>query len=183
MDEFFNVWQRGLSGENINDPFEKAFAHVLRCEGSELTNDPHDAGGKTRYGISKVYHPEVDIDSLDLPQAKTIYLNQYWIPMHCQQISDRSFGMSLIIFDCAVNPGPRATIHMMQRAMRLEDDGIIGPDTLRALETCIPEKFICDLSTQRILYYFDKVGDQPNKARYLKGWVSRSVFTAIEAMN
>lgn len=174
------MFQRGLAGEASNDAFERAFCHVLRCEGG-YSNDPNDPGGETKFGISKTYHPEVDIRSLDLSDAKTIYLNKYWLPIQCNKIAEMHFGLALMIFDCAVNPGMGAAIRILQRALAIKDDGVLGMNTDAAIKVCIPEKVICDMTVYRIFYYMIRCKNDPDKNRYLKGWLRRAVFTCQEA--
>ena len=50
------------------DNFTRAISFVLKWEGGYV-NDPADPGGKTKYGISKRYHPKVDIKALTEKEA------------------------------------------------------------------------------------------------------------------
>ena len=51
--------------------FNKAVEKVLKFEGV-LSNDKYDAGGLTKYGISKRMYPTLDIANLTQEQAKDI---------------------------------------------------------------------------------------------------------------
>ena len=60
---------------------EKFIRIVLLSEGgSKYTNDPKDAGGETKYGISKKAFPNVDIKNLTETDAIAIYKKMYYDP-------------------------------------------------------------------------------------------------------
>lgn len=84
----------------MRESFDKAFELVVGLEGG-YSNDPRDPGGETKFGISKRYHPELDIANLALEQAKSIYLNGYWIPAKCDE---SLYPLDICLFDGAVNP-------------------------------------------------------------------------------
>ena len=56
--------------------FSEIIPIVLRHEGGYV-NDPLDKGGETNYGISKRSYPHLDIHSLTLADAKTIYKRDF----------------------------------------------------------------------------------------------------------
>lgn len=84
----------------MKENFPKAFELTVGLEGN-YSDDPLDPGGKTRYGISQVYNPEVDVKNLTLEKAKDIYYRKYWIPAGC---NDVPFPMDICLFDSQVNP-------------------------------------------------------------------------------
>lgn len=84
----------------MRENFLKAFDLTVGLEGS-YSNDPSDPGGETKYGISKRYHPTLDIKNLTLEQAEAIYLKEYWIPAGCD---NAPYPMDVCLFDSQVNP-------------------------------------------------------------------------------
>ena len=62
--------------------FDKAFDLVVGLEGG-YSNDSADSGGATRWGISKRSHPNLDITTLTIENAKEIYAEEYWNLAHC----------------------------------------------------------------------------------------------------
>ena len=61
--------------------FSKAIVKTLAKEGGAIfTDDPNDAGGATKYGISQRAYPNVDIRNLTEQQAREIYgiLREKW---------------------------------------------------------------------------------------------------------
>ena len=81
--------------------FESALEFTLRWEGG-YSNDPSDPGGETKYGISKRYHPNVDVKNLTIDEAQEIYRMEYWNPSGCDSLPE---PLDLIVFDTAVNMG------------------------------------------------------------------------------
>lgn len=82
--------------------FQTAVNLVLNHEGGYV-NDLADPGGETNWGISKRWHPDLDIKSLTKEQASAIYQNAYWTPA-MEQEPDQRMGNALL--DTAVNQGP-----------------------------------------------------------------------------
>jgi len=107
--------------------FDRAIDLILAEEGGYVI-DPLDPGGETKYGISKRAYPEINIGSLTLDQAKTIYMRDYWEPCKCDSLP---WPLSLFVFDAAVNQGTDAAIKMLQHTLQTNQDGIIGSVTLR----------------------------------------------------
>jgi lysozyme family protein len=105
--------------------FDKAFALTVGVEGG-YCNDPADPGGETKYGISKRAHPDIDIKALTLDQAKDIYRRDYWQAASCDSMPER---IGHLVFDCAVHHGVKTAIKLLQRALKVADDGEFGPIT------------------------------------------------------
>jgi len=109
--------------------FERAVAFVLDMEGED-SNLAGDAGGVTRFGISKRAYPQLDIPNLTQAQAIAIYRRDYWDKLRCGELPN---GLDLLLFDAAVNEGPSTAARMLQNVLKMvPQDGIIGSETLRA---------------------------------------------------
>jgi len=83
----------------MRSSFDKAFEITIGLEGKP-SDDPFDFGGFTIWGLSKKYHPWIDINTT-IEKAKEVYLNQYWIPAGCDT---QPFPMDICLFDSQVNP-------------------------------------------------------------------------------
>ena len=101
--------------------FDDAMDVVLEHEGGPVS-DPDDLGGTTNYGISQAAHPEVDIASLTLEDAKYIYLSDYWIPgryeatvtvTDCAGISSTSEALAITVTDADGRHAPVVTIEQI----------------------------------------------------------------------
>lgn len=83
----------------MRESFGRAFELTIGLEGKP-TNDPHDPGGFTIWGLSQRYNPEVSMKTT-LPKAKVIYLKKYWEPAGCDDVP---YPMDICLFDSQVNP-------------------------------------------------------------------------------
>lgn len=148
--------------------FEQAFRFVLAAEGAD-TNDPNDPGGLTRFGISQTRHPEVDVANLTLAQARRIYLRDYWQPLHADQLPRQ---LAFVLFDTAVNVGVARAVSMLQTALGVEIDGVIGSRTVAAAvrqQGAALSRFMA----RRAGYYLELAEFKPRFRVYLQGWLTR----------
>lgn len=145
--------------------FERAFEIVIGHEGGYVA-DSRDPGGETKYGISKRANPDVDIRNLTLAKAQWIYRQRYWLPLHGDAMPESA---AIQVFDAAVNHGLKAATRMMQRALRVPDDGVIGPVTLNALVAADDARFVARFAAERLTYYTDLAGWDV----YGRGWTRR----------
>lgn len=83
--------------------FQTAVNLVLEHEGGYQAGLPDDSGGETNFGISKKWHPDLDIKNLTQNGASAIYQQTYWTPT-MEQEPDQRVANGLL--DCAVNQGP-----------------------------------------------------------------------------
>lgn len=109
--------------------FDQAFDKLINHEGG-YTFNPHDPGGETKFGISKRSYPHLDIHSLTLADAKTIYKRDFWDRAQCDKLAP---DLAFDLFDGAVNSGIGQSIRWLQRAVGVADDGVVGPLTLAAI--------------------------------------------------
>ena len=130
-------------------PFQQAFERTIGFEGG-YSNDPRDPGGETKYGISKRAYPTLDIASLTLAQAKAVYHRDYWRAVRGDELPA---PIAIEVFDAAVNHGPKQAIKFMQRALKVNDDGIIGPVTLGAVRRIDPAVFAARFNGERLMFY------------------------------
>lgn len=150
--------------------FEKAFSMVMKFEGG-YSNDPNDPGGETKFGISKRAYPHLDIASLTEDQAKDIYHLDYW-----QGISGDflPYPINIIIFDAAVNQGKKRAVRMLQEALKIKQDGLIGSQTIKAVKNA---------SSEFCAVYLAKRARQYAKTRnfsiYGDGWLKRLFVLAM----
>ena len=144
--------------------FHRCIDLVLAEEGG-LSNHAADPGGLTHYGISQRSYPTLDIAGLTLDDAKALYRRDYWQLLHGDQLPP---GLDLLLLDCAINQGPVTAIKLLQRALRIRDDGRIGPETLNAAEAAMPG-LLDTFAAERALRY----ELNPNEATFGRGWYRR----------
>lgn len=154
---------------NFDDAFDKLIGH----EGGYV-NDRRDAGGETKYGISRKAYPGEDIANMTLERAKAIYARDYWGPAGCDGLPDAA---KLQVFDMAVNSGVTTAIRTMQRAVGATADGVMGPLTLQAIQSMPAARFIARFNGAR-LAYLAALSDWPAFGR---GWANRVALNLMEA--
>ena len=156
--------------------FDNAFSLLLGHEG-DFSDHPDDKGGKTRYGITEAVAREAgypgDMRELPLELAKTIYLDRYWKPIRADDLPP---GVRYILFDSAVNSGPRQAALWLQRALGVEADGIIGHQTLRASYAQDTNALRLRLAAQRLRF----MTGLSNWPAFSRGW-ARRIADLLEA--
>jgi lysozyme family protein len=150
--------------------WEKAIEFVLEMEGG-YTLDADDPGGETKYGISKKAYPNLDIKTLTITEAKTIYENDYWKPCKCDELPT-SFAIS--VFDTAVNQGVYTAIKLLQKTLGVKDDGIIGPVTIAAAVNATPRSVKLFLAN-RLAAYAKLMASNQNLLVFATNWSFRVI--------
>jgi lysozyme family protein len=155
--------------------FDQAVTKTLIHEGgSRVTDDPNDRGGLTKYGISQRSYPNVDIRNLTEDEAKGIYKRDYWDRVSADIIIDQQVAENL--FDTAVNMGPRTASRLAQIALDLlPPDGVIGPKSIKALNTASPESFMAEFTIAKIARYAYICNKNRSQSKYLLGWINRAL--------
>lgn len=155
--------------------FESALNFVLRWEGESLVDDPRDPGGLTKYGISQRAYPNLDIATLTRSQAGDIYRRDYWQPCGCTQWAN---SLALLVFDSAVNQGVGGAIRLLQQAVSVNADGIIGPVTRAAVRTALPMSLLDEFAARRMASYAQTRGFDT----YGLGWSRRLMAAHSQAV-
>jgi lysozyme family protein len=166
-------------GDNNLSAFKFAFNHVLGAEGG-YSNDPHDSGGPTNWGITlktlaayRGRHTTVqDVKELSKGEAEKIYYKSYWRPMGLDKIDH--VGIATALFDQGVNRGIYTAIMMAQRVMGVKQDGQLGPITIAAIERVPPAYFINQFHREVVAGYEAIVVRNPSQIKFLKGWKNRA---------
>lgn len=160
--------------------FEQALKFTLRHEGG-YSNDPHDKGGETNYGISRRFLDTTEFASLDLKtitlnQVSTIYKTHFWNHRY-ENIKDKTLAIKL--FDFGVNIGKATSVRILQSVVDSKEDGIFGHRTLSLVNSCqgpLLTFFINEVG----LYYLNICEKHPNQRRFLSGWLRRCYDLATE---
>lgn len=133
-------------------------------------NDPLDAGGETKYGVAANANPGVDIARLTWDQALEIYYKKYWIAGGCHLLPPRVASIHL---DGCINHGVIRASKFLQQIAGVQQDGMVGPGTARAV-AAMDEFEVCDrLAARREEFYHTIVINKPSQSRFLNGWLAR----------
>ena len=133
--------------------FEKAMEFVGFHEWSNrpnggYTDDPNDAGGGAKWGISKRAHPNVDIFNLTLEGALEIYRSAYW---DFYRLDNFPSPLCIAMFDAFVQHNPKRVIEW------------------------IPKDYSDwkGFNSQRRLFYLRLIEKNPSQNRFKRGWMNR----------
>lgn len=168
--------------------FEKCLEAVLFWEGHDLiTDDIEDAGGLTRWGITyrtlaawkEVSPNEITLGhmkELTKSEAAEIYQLNYFEEMGCSEFSP---AVALCVFDTAVNLGVPKAARLLQAVSGAKSDGVVGPQTIKAVNAADEEGLLLDLMGKRVLYYMNR----PSFDRFGFGWIRRVLSIHSQAIN
>lgn len=165
--------------------FEGAWAFVMENEGG-FTDNPADSGNwtggavgvgvcrGTKWGISAAAYPSLDIRNLTESDARSIYLQRYWVPIS----GDRLPGsIALLLFDAAVNLGVARAVKLLQGAAGAIQDGLLGPETLAAVQSADPLVVGVDFQASRLSFMLSL----PGWKTFGHGWARRLMNVAFKA--
>lgn len=177
--------------------FDLAFRFMAPHEWNQrrnFTNDPHDPGGPTKWGITlKSWQlqgslgdldgdGDVDVDDLKLTtetEAREFYRNRYWIweGVHDDRIATK-------LFDMGVNMGVGTAVGYLQRVLNglgygLKVDFKLGPKTLAAANAADPDRVMLGLVKIQAQHYAEWIAKKSEREKYRIGLAARA--TAIPA--
>lgn len=156
--------------------FEILFKYILTVEGG-FSNHKYDKGGKTKYGIIKSVASKhnFNVETLTIEQAKHIYYTDYYKKFNIDKISNIKIALS--IFDWSVNSGfwgtRKAQNTLVDLGYSLKVDGIIGANSLKALEEVKEEKFLKLYHEKQRAFYRAIAKNNITQEVFLKGWLNR----------
>ena len=175
--------------------FDELFDGVIKHEGY-YANVAGDKGGETYMGVARNLHPDWEgwkiIDTykqkvgkikrntkIDNPELTRLVMDFYRKTFYNAYMIDniRNGSLQEIVFDWCVNSG-RWGSRGVQRVLNLyfdydlKLDGIIGRNTITAINACIPENLFDAIKTARIRYYHT-IAKNGQNYKFLDGWLKR----------
>jgi lysozyme family protein len=151
----------------MTDLFSVWSSFALFCEGG-LTNDPHDPGGLTNFGIDQRDHPDIDIRHLTRDAAIEIYRTQYWVKSKSDQITS---SISIQYADAAINMGIHEAAILLQEALDINADGDVGPVTIAAANKHASVETLIEFAARRA----DRYAKTDGVERFGLGWFRRTM--------
>ena len=157
--------------------FDTAFDRVFTNEGG-FTEDRDDRGNwtsgivgqgelkGTKFGISAMTYPALDIRNLTKAEAKDIYRVDWWWALDMDKFRP---AMSYQMFDAALNHGMRSASKMLQRAVGVTADGVIGPQTRGTVSTTDLDDVLLTFLAERLEF----MTHIRTWGKYSKGWARR----------
>jgi lysozyme family protein len=177
---------------------------VIAREGSSFTNNPHDSGGPTMYGITQgalsrfLGRPALvaDVQSIDAKQAREFY---FWQQVHKPEFDaivaiDESVGAELIDTGTLCGPARAATflqvcLNALNQQGRLypdvAEDGDAGPATREALRSYIAhfksegvQVLVAALNCELGHFLIYLARGRPKDEDFVRGWLRARVLEA-----
>lgn len=161
--------------------FARAMPRVLAHEGGWV-NHPADPGGVTLEGVIQAtydaYRRRRGLPTRPLTpgmrrtpewirERDEIYRLQYWDKVEADKLPA---GVDYVLFDGAVNSGPVQSIKWAQRAVGLRADGVMGQQTIDALNEHPNKAALIDAILDRRLAFLKALRTWKDFGR---GWSSR----------
>lgn len=148
---------------------------ILLHEGSIYTDDPTDAGGPTKYGITLLTlrnwrHANVtadDVRNLTREEAIAIYTALYIRPF-----DGLPEPLRVNAIDFGVNAGQRRGIVTVQQIVGTGTDGVIGPATIAAARL---RDWNPPYVGARLHFYEQLIASNPSQIKYRNGWRNRAL--------
>jgi len=165
--------------------FSEAVKKVLDLEGGyqDFVNDTGNYNSRgelvgTNRGISApVYESWIgrppsreEMKAITRATAEEIYRKKYWLPIQGDRINPQY--LAEIIFDGKVNQGQKG-IMLLQEALGVPADGIIGPNTLAAISRVNPARLHDEYKRRRIAFYRQLAASNSSYSQFLAGWLNR----------
>lgn len=175
------TWEIGLTAQERMLGTARAMYDSVAKRGYH--NKATDLGGPTMVGVTlntyteycrKKGRPAPTVDSLKklgFEDWKAIMKEMFWNPINADQINNQSIAELLVDWRW-VNGG--AAVRAAQRILGLNGDGIVGPKTLRALNTGNLKETFEKLQEARRQSYHKIVAARPSQKVNLQGWLNRT---------
>lgn len=112
-----------------------------------------------------------EIDTLT-EKVYDFYYAEFWKPYRLNEIKEQHKSDEIFIF--GVNTGMKKAIKIAQGVVGVEIDGIIGSQTIKAINDCDYSFFDTTFDDKEIEYYKAIVQSKPNKSIFLNGWINRA---------
>jgi lysozyme family protein len=163
--------------------FEDFAGKLLRLEGGYV-NHPLDKRGPTKYGVILTVWQEYghdkdgdgDIDAEDIKKlseedARYIAKKIFWDFFLADLIVNES--LAEFIVDWGYNSGRKTVAKIVQRLVNVTIDGIVGPQTIRAINSADQELLFNALKIERKVFLNNIIKRKPDQIVFYDGWMNR----------
>lgn len=156
--------------------FQTALKQLLSDEGGIFVPADNKRGA-SRYGITletfREFYPDATaetIENLTPIEVEDFYQVAFWGRYRYGLILDQALATKLL--DLGANIGGSTVVKLLQRALLLNDDGILGPITAAAANSN-PTKTLVSFRIELEQYHRNVALANPEEAPYLAGWLAR----------
>ena len=180
--------------DNFNNTLKILFDLEYSSPSNALEKNPGETG-YTFMGIYQTAHPEwkgwdkilntIKVSST-LKEAsmkcygdtalrslvQDFYYNEFWIKYRLNELNNTA-AEEIFIF--GVNAGMKPAIKKAQELVGITSDGIIGKNTISAINSYPEEAFDIKFDEEEKEYYEDLIARKPSFKQFEKGWSNRAV--------
>ena len=165
----------GKNGENLSLPYDRQF-QIAKTRG--WSDDPDDPGGATMIDVTlrtygsyrrmKGLTPPsmLDLRNISFAEWTEILKTMYWDKWRADEIASQ--GMANLLVDWIWGSGAK-TIRNAQKIIGVKPDGIVGPKTIAAVNSCVGDDLFYEIRAAREKYYRSCHASW----KYLNGWLRR----------
>lgn len=177
-----------LGAASSSVAFERAQLFCRKQEGG-YADVAGDRGGKTMAGVT---HAEYDawrtarglelrpVSQITEDEIHAIYRG-YWRAAMCDVVASAGLGkLALCLLDFAINSGDGTARKYLQEVVGVEQDKIIGPKTLAAIEALGEDETIKRYLARRALYCHRIIAHDPSQQQFHDNWMARIRANARE---
>lgn len=187
----------------MSDPISDIIDRTLAKESGTYTDNPNDAGGPTRWGVTQAQladfrdHPvtPADVEALTQSDAWSVLYTQFVRAPKFDLVSKLSMSVAAKLIDAGVLCGPPTVSMWLQRCLNAfslrgtryaigKVDGAVGPGTLAALTQFLAWRgkegegvlveALRDLEGEHFIEVEEK---HQNDADFVYGWILQRVLT------
>jgi len=120
----------------------------------------------TKYGLTAMNYPDVDIEGMSEDTAKMIYERDWWIKFELGKLPS---ALQYLVFDAAIHHGNYNATRLLQKAVGTIADGVMGPKTRKAISEMDAKEIAFRFLSERLKYMTDINAWSHNA----KGWTRR----------
>lgn len=174
---------------------------VLEAEGEKYTNDPNDAGGPTKWGVTLATLQKIrglpttaaQVEKLTRVEAFEIYRRRFVVEPGFDLITALNWKIGAEVVDTGVNMGQPTAATFLQRSLNafnqrgvlypdVEVDGACGPATAQALKAYLAHRgekgvtvLLRALNAQQGVRYLELAERRPQNEDFTFGWFANRV--------
>ena len=157
---------------------EKLMAFIHKWEG-DFANNPYDGGGCTMKGVTLSTYRDYfgqyktceDLRYITDEEWLYIFKDGYWDKCKADEIDSQI--VANIIVDWAWMSGVKTAVKKIQKLLGVEVDGIVGRETINAINNCNEDILFNDIYNERVRFYTNIVEKKPSQKMFLHGWLNR----------
>lgn len=159
---------------------DEIIKRILASEGG-FTNNPADRGGPTNFGITaselgrarNLNRPATvdEVKALTIAEASQIYERKYISDPGFGQITDAN--LRLILVDSGVLHGTGRAIKWLQTALGVTVDGVLGQQTLSALQNASADVVARGVLALRFKFVGALLSRDHSQVVFAAGWLNR----------